>query len=168
MSEYFVSISGVTGNATKTGYADQIQCSSLKHGIDMPVLVKANSADTGHSDRTAGYSMHGPIRLLHEIGRASPKLREKAGLNTNLGKVVIKRVKNNTLVETIELGNARVETVEMRTPLGANGSPMSKPVEEFGLWYEEIVWTNNVASITGGYDAGSQTTISSIPTATTG
>lgn len=173
MSNYLVYITGVPGDGalrTVGGTAQAtIRCSSLGHGIDIPILVKGPT-------RKPGFSLHGSIYLTHALDKATPKLRQAAANKDALGEVHIFRteVENGTTVdaETIKLGQCRLADVAMDTGATSEG-PVDMPSEAFALDYEEIVWdfrhVNNgvAATITGGWDTDHQRTITAVPEVST-
>lgn len=153
----------VGGTTQKT-----IKCTAMQHGIDLPVVTKGSA-------RTPGYSMHGSVFLRHELDAATPKLREAAGLGTNLKEVHLIRTVSeggsNVDAETIKLGKVRVANVAMETLPNADGTGCAElPIEVFTLDYEEIVWDwrykpegETASTVTGGWDTDDQVTITSIP-----
>ena len=172
MSRYFVCMPGIDGDGSArtvdgTEYFP-IQCSSMQHGIDLPVVAKGAS-------RTPGYSMHGSVVFRHELDKATPKLRQEAALGTKVGKVAIIRTEMEDGVsvdaETIRLGKVRVASVDMETPVKGNGSePGDLPYELFALDYQEIVWEwrykpegGTASAIDGGWDTDDQATLTAIP-----
>lgn len=160
MSQIIVQIPGIAGEETLAGYEEQISCTSLKHGIDMPVVASA-------TDRTEGASVHGTIDLEHEVDKASALLRDACARGLNLGTVVITKIKvvggSAQAADITTLGNARLAYVYLETPVNAsNGQPEDMPIEMFGLDYSEIKWehksyVNGVATdtISGSYDTSS-------------
>lgn len=149
MSDIQVKIESIIGESDQKGYAGQIDCISMRHAIDMPVVATSSS-------RIEGSSVHGPIELTHAIDRATPLLRAEACAGTNLNTVVITRlgqVDGETQpVETITLKNAYVVRVEAETLLDpATMQPADEPLETFSLEYGEIVWNFSVGNSRGGY-----------------
>ena len=186
MSTYLVCISDIPGEATSqvigaTTYTTPIECSSMQHGIDLPVVAKT-------AGRAAGYSMHGAIAFRHALDKATPKLRQAAAKGTVLGEVTILHMEvegaATVVSETIRLGKTTVASVGMETPIvvdreSGDLKPAGLPYEMFELDYEEIVWerryvappaadgtASTANTITGGWDTDNQTLITTIPAVT--
>lgn len=165
MSRYAVSITGIDGDETLTDYEDQIKCSSIRHGIDCPVIA------TG-TDRTDGASMHGSVVLEHALDKASPALRLACAANTNIADVVITRLTgaNNLKSDVITLKTCKIVEVYLDTPLDdATGAP-EVPAEFFAIDYEEIKWKRikyvdgiQTDTMSGEYDTATMSTTTSIP-----
>ena len=167
MSHFAVSMTGIEGEEVQTGYADQIKCHSMKHGIDLPVVAKG-------TDRTDGASLHGSIVLEHSIDKATPALREACAKSLNISDVTITRLKavggSVQASDIVKLKTAKVVSIEMDTALDAtDGQPGAQPTEFFVLDYEEIKWehkvyANGVATDTlaGSYDTTTMSTTVSI------
>ena len=139
MSDILVSIPGVEGESTLTGFERQIECDSLRHAIDLPVV------STG-ATRTEGASQHGPVELSHAVDSASPSLRLAVAAGTNLGKVTITRMQTlsgqSRPSEIIELGNAYATRVDTDTPYDSTTNmPGEEPIELFALEYSDIRWS---------------------------
>ena len=185
MSTYLVCISDIPGEGTSqvigaTTYTTPIECSSMQHGIDLPVVAKTAS-------RAAGYSMHGSIAFRHALDKATPKLRQAAAKGTVLDEVTILHMEvegaASVVSETIRLGKTTVASVGMETPIvvdreSGDLKPAGLPYEMFELDYEEIVWERRyvapvaegtvatASTITGGWDTDNQTLITTIPAVT--
>lgn len=147
MSSYYVNISGVPGEATATGYADQIACTSMRHSIDM-------SVQSGGS-RVTSNSRHGPIEMAHLVDKATPLLHLAVAAGQNLGQAVIKRVNAGTATETYTLQNVYVTRVDIDVPLNPTTLRPGEEVREtFSLDYSSIVWeaTTDTGTISGSYD----------------
>ena len=172
MSKYIVCIPNIDGDGTARTVGGTefkpIQCSSMQHGIDLPVVAKGSA-------RTPGYSNHGSVVLRHELDKATPKLREAAGLGTKVGKVVIIRTEManavNVDAETISLGKVRLAGVDMETPVKGDGSePGDLPQELIALDYEEICWSwrydpgdEAASEVVGGWDTDDMGLLTTIP-----
>ena len=148
MSLTLVNISGVPGEASTTGFENQIECLALRYALDNKVVVAAT--------RTEGVSRHGPIELSHRIDKATPWLKLSASKGTNMGTVDISRVRTiatvPTAVETFTLTNTFVVRVDLDTPVdSATGEP-GEPLETFSLEYDAITWsyTPYVNGVSGG------------------
>ena len=137
MSDILVKISSIEGESTFTGYEGQIECTSARHAILLPVV------STG-SMRTEGASEHGAYELTHSIDKASPGLRLAMSAGANLGEVVITIMQSSggeyIPAQTITLGNVYVVEVGVDTPLGPDNLPSEEPQERFALEYSEIRW----------------------------
>ena len=165
MSRFAVEITDIEGEETLTDYANQIKCSSMQHGVDLPVVA------TG-TDRTDGASMHGSIVLEHAVDKASPALRLACAQSTNITDVKITRLTgaNNQASDITTLKTCKIVNVYMDTPLDASsGEPADMPAEFFVIDYEEIKWehktyVDGVASdtISGEYDTTTMSTTTSI------
>lgn len=142
MSNIYVKIPGVPGEATTPGYGEQIECTGMTLGIDLPVIP------TG-SARSEGASIHGAIELQHVLDSATPKLRAKATGGDNLGTVVISRTRviggATKLVDRLILLRAALASVFIDTPLKSDGSgPADGVIEVFSLDYDEIQWEHSL------------------------
>ena len=164
MAEYMVKINSIPGESLLAGYTDQIECGSMHHAIDLPVVA------TG-ATRTEGASRHGAIELTHSIDKATPLLRHAASAGTNLGEVVITRMRmvggSSKLAETITLSNAYVVRVDTDTTLDATKQqPTEEPTEAFSLDYSEIKWVakhyvhgDDKGSVRGGWSTATQSIV---------
>ncbi len=162
MSNILVKIDAIQGDATLTGYEGQIECMSMRHAIDLPVV----SGDI----RVEGTSRHGPIELMHTVDKATPALKLAASMGTNLGTVTITRMRmiggQSRPVETVKVGNAFVVRVDVDTPIdSATNEPADEPMETFSLEYSDIVWdqkyyVNDVerGSVQGSWSSSTQST----------
>lgn len=173
MSNIIVEIPNVPGESTLEGYADQIDCFAIQHGIDMPVVATATA-------RTEGVSLHGSVMLYHAVDKATPLLRLKAAQSADLGTVVIRRFRTadgeTSPAEIITLGNAQVVAVFLETPLGnhaagpgAEAAPADMPFEVFTLDYTQIKWEykykplgGTESTISGSYSTRSRSSAVSI------
>jgi type VI secretion system Hcp family effector len=138
MSDIMVKIGSIPGEGTLKGYEGQIECLSMRHAIELPVVV------TGAS-RAEGASQHGPIELCHPLDKASPILRLAASAGVNLGKVTITRIQiiegSPKPAEVITLNNAYAIRIDTDTPVDAvSGQPGEEPLETFSLEYSDITW----------------------------
>ena len=162
MSEILVKISSIEGEATKQGYEGQIQCQTMRHAIDLPVVTHGSS-------RTEGASQHGGVELRHKLDKASPALRHACAAGTNLGGVIISRMQmvggESRLAETVELGNVYVTRVDTETPVDpGEQAPVEEPEEVFTLEYSDIKWSHKHYSdgvekgtVSGGWSSSLQT-----------
>ena len=134
MSDIYVNISDIDGEATAVGYDGQIKCESMRHAIAHEIM------STGA--RKVGNSRHGAIELTHSIDKATPMLHEAAANANNLGRVTITRLSSAGLAETITLSNVYVVRVDIDTPLDAESllPDDQEPVETFALEYSQIEW----------------------------
>ena len=171
MSNIIVEIPNVPGESTLEGYADQIDCLAIQHGIDMPVVATSTA-------RTEGVSLHGCVTLYHAVDKASPLLRLKAAQSADLGTVVIRRFRTadgeTSPAEIITLGNAQVVAVYLETPLGnesagSEATPADMPFEVFTLDYTQIKWEykykplgGTESTISGSYSTRSRSSAVSI------
>lgn len=172
MAHYAVEIDGIDGDETLTDYADQITCSSMMYGMDLPVVAKG-------ADRTDGASMHGIVVLAKEVDKASPLLREACVKSKNIPLVNITRIKmSGTTVQAADitsLGTAKIIKVYLETPVDpSTGEPADQPMEFFEIDYEEIQWVhkvysdgNRVDTISGSYDTATMSKTTSIPAPST-
>ena len=149
MSDILVKISSIKGESNLAGYAEQIECVSMRHTIDLPVVAD-------NATRTEGASMHGAVELMHAVDRASPLLRAEALAGTNLNEVVITRmgqIEGETKpVETITLSNVYVVRVDLDAPVDlATMLPVDEPQETFALEYSQIVWNFESGNSRGGW-----------------
>ncbi len=149
MSDILVKIESINGESSLTNYDGQIECVTMRHTIDLPVVATS-------STRTEGASGHGAIELTHAIDRASPLLRAEASAGTNLGTVVITRMGmvdgESQAVETITLKNVYIIRVDVETPLDPSTMlPVDEPQETFALEYNEIVWNFATGNARGGW-----------------
>ena len=136
MSLILVNMPDVPGEAGTAGFADQIGCLAVRYALDNKVVAATT--------RTEGVSRHGPIELFHRPDKATPLLKLNASKGTNMGTVVISRVKTiNKLpkaVEVLTLTNTFVVRVDLDTPVDpATGEP-GEPLETFALEYDGITW----------------------------
>ena len=155
MSRIAVEITDIDGEETLTDYADQITCTSMQHGVDLPVVA------TG-TDRTDGASMHGSMVLEHAVDKASPALRLACAQSTNITDVTITRLTgaNNQAGDITTLKTCKIVNVYLDTPLDASsGVPAEMPSEFFVIDYEEIKWEHKTYvdgvlgdTISGTYD----------------
>lgn len=162
MSDILVKIDSIEGESTKSGFEKQIECASMGHTIDLPVV-------THGATRTEGTSQHGGIELRHMLDKATPALRHACAAGTNLGTVTISRMQmvggENRLVETIELGNAYVIRVDTETPVDpTTQEPAEEPEETFILEYGSIKWSHKrfadgaeQGTVSGGWSSELQT-----------
>ena len=173
MSNIIVEIPNVPGESTLEGYVDQIDCTAMQHGIDMPVVAKSTA-------RTEGVSIHGSVTLYHEVDKATPLLRLKAAQSADLGTVIIRRFRTadgvTSPAEIITLGGAQVVAVYLDTPLsddpqaaGNENTPADMPIEVFTLDYAEIKWEykykpagGTESTISGSYSTTNMSTSVSI------
>lgn len=165
MSRFAVEITDIEGEETLTDYANQIRCSSMQHGVDLPVVA------TG-TDRTDGASMHGSIVLEHGVDKASPALRLACAQSTNITDVKITRLTgaNSQASDITTLKTCKIVNVYMDTPLDASsGEPADMPSEFFVIDYEEIKWEHKTYvdgvpsdTISGEYDTTTMSTTTSI------
>ena len=164
MAEYMVKITSIPGESELAGYKDQIECGGLHHAIDLPVVA------TG-ATRTEGASRHGAIELTHSIDKATPLLRHAASAGTNLGEVIITRMRmvggSSKPAEVITLGNAYVVRVDTDTTLDATQrQPAEEPTEAFSLDYSEIKWEakhfvdgDEIGVVRGGWSTATQAVV---------
>lgn len=141
MSTIMVNISGNEGEATLDGYKGQIECLSMRHAIELPIV--------SGTTRSEGLSRHGPIELIHTVDKSSPTLRFDASKGTKLGNVVISRLRmvggQMQAVETITLTNAVVVRVDTETPIDpSTNEPGDELLETFALEYSDIAWDQQV------------------------
>ena len=165
MSRIAVEITDIDGEETLTDYADQITCTSMQHGVDLPVVA------TG-TDRTDGASMHGSMVLEHAVDKASPALRLACAQSTNITDVKITRLTgaNNQASDITTLKTCKIVNVYLDTPLDAEtGLPDDMPSEFFVIDYEEIKWEHKTYvdgvlgdTISGTYDTTTMSTTVSI------
>lgn len=147
MSQILVKIPNVTGDATATDFAGQIQCTGLRHAVDVTVSAKT-------SQRTEGASNNGPVELSHKVDQASPALREKVAGNSELGTVVISRLDSGATVETLTLYSAKLVRLDVETLYDpVNGQPADQLLETFALSYDAIQWSYTDGSITGSWNS---------------
>lgn len=158
MSEYMVDIATIPGESELEGYVDKIECISMHHAIELPIVADA-------SVRTEGTSWHGAIELAHSIDKATPLLRHAAAAGTNLGEVTITRLRMVggaiQVAETITLQDAYVLRVDTDTPLDPEAAePAEQPLESFSLAYGGIKWdaTHYVDGARKGVVAGAWST----------
>ena len=169
MSDILVKIDDIPGESTFADSeskiaAGQIECTSARHVIQLPVV------STGQ-DRTEGNSEHGAFELTHSIDKASPHLRLGMSKGTNLGEVVISIMQpiggKNKPGQVITLGDAYVVEVRLDTPLDPEtGLPAEEPQETFALEYSSIKWENKKVvdgveegTVRGGYSLTVQAAI---------
>ncbi len=152
MATVMVSIGSVQGESTVSDYEGQIQCVSMRHAIDLPVVAQGAA-------RTEGASHHGAIELVHAVDMASPLLRLAASSGTNLGTVTITHLRaidgQIQPGEIITLGNAYVVRVGVDTPF-LQGVLNEQPVETFAIEYSDIEWTSKyyAEGVGGSVQAG--------------
>ena len=166
MSHFAVEVTDIAGDETLTDYVGQIKCTSMQHGIDLPVVA------TG-TDRTDGASMHGSMVLEHAVDSATPALRLACAQSTNITDVKITRLTgaNNQASNVTTLKTCKIVNIYIDTPLDSStGLPAGMPLEFFVIDYEEIKWdhktyVNNVLddTISGTYDTTTMSTVVSIP-----
>lgn len=151
MSDIMVKIGSIQGESTlKSGalnFEKQIECDSMRHAIQLPVVAQGSA-------RLEGASHHGAIELSHSIDAASPGLRYAASAGQNLGTVTITRLRTIAgelkEAEIINLGNAYVVRVDADFPVDSQTNvPMEDPVETFHLEYSEIKWEYKTYSVDG-------------------
>ena len=157
MSDIFVNISGIPGEATDTGYAAQIKCDSMRHAVAH--TIRSVGA------RKVGNSRHGAIELTHKIDKASPLLRIAAADANNKGTVTITRTGSSGVMETITLTNVYVVRVSVDTPVHPDTLIPDKqdPIETFALEYDRITWEYHwynsagvdQGAVTGAWDVSS-------------
>ena len=151
MSDFLVKIDGIAGESNLTGYEEQIDCIALRHAIDLPVVA------TG-ATRVEGSSRHGPIEMDHALDVASPALRLALSAGTNLGQVVITRMRmvggESRPAEIITLNNVYVVRIDVDVPTDeSTGRPADEPIETFALEYGDISW--DYKKFANGVEAGS-------------
>ena len=163
MSDVMVNIGSIAGESGMRGYEGQIECVSIRHAIDLPVVAQG-------ATRTEGASHHGAIELTHTIDQASPSLRLAVSAGTNLGTVTITRMRavggEIRPIETITLGNAYIVRVDVDTPVSSNGFPAAEPTEMFSIEYSDIQWDYKYyvdgvdgGSVQSGWSTATQTVI---------
>lgn len=162
MSDILVQIGGIPGESTLAGYQGQIDCISLRHAIDLPVVAQGGG-------RTEGASAHGGIELTHLIDAATPALRSAVASGETLGQVTITRLHmlggTNVPAETISLTDAHVLRIDLDTLYDTTTSePSETPQETFLLGYLAIKWSadkyvDGIRSgiVDGGWSTKSQT-----------
>jgi len=160
MSNIFVQINGVPGEASMSGFTGQIECQAMRHVIMLPVVRAAI--------RVEGTSNHGPIALTHTVDMASPILKQAAMSGANLGMAVITRMRtiagSSRPTETIRLNNVFVVRVDVETPLEQSTlEPSEDLMETFYLEYGDIQWSqkqfrgDTVAGVVeGGWSVSAQ------------
>lgn len=157
MTDFLLKIPTIKGESDAE--VDAIECSAMRHSIELPVLA------TG-SDRTEGAAKHGAIELRKSIDKATPGLRYAAASGTNLGTVTIKRKRTGGAVaEIIELQNAFVVRYDLDTPYDPEAKePGGDFAEIVALEYSRVSWTltpfvNNAPqpNVVASYDVSTQT-----------
>lgn len=160
MSRLTVAITDIEGEETLADYTGQIACSSMQHGIDLPVVASG-------TDRTDGASLHGAIVLEHAVDKASPALRLACAQSTNITDVKITRLTgaNNQASNITTLKTCKIIDVYLDTPIDPSGVPADMPSEFFVIDYEEIKWEHKVYvdgvasdTIAGTYDTTTMST----------
>ena len=162
MSDILVQISKAPGEAAAASYQGQIECTSARHVVDLPVVSTS-------ADRTEGNSGHGAYELTHSIDNATPHLREALAKGTNLGKAVISIMQTIAgkyqAGQTITLNDIYVTEMRVETPLDPEtGLPSEEPQEMFALTYSGITWetkvpgdNNTTSTVSGTYNLVSRT-----------
>ena len=131
----------VTGDGLGDDYAGDVKCTGMRHGIDLMVLQKGTS--TGESPtRIEGSSVHSDFQLVKEFDKASPQLRAACAASTALGNVIVKRRgSGGAVVETVTLGNCKIASVSMHTPVLATRGGLEETLREIvDLEYDSITW----------------------------
>ncbi len=164
MADIMVKISSIQGESAMANYENQIECNSVRHAIDLPVVARGAA-------RTEGASRHGAVVLTHVLDKATPLLKFAASSGTNLGKVEITKLRTvggqPKAAEVITLENAFATRVETHTPVDAQtGRPGEELMESFSLEYSDIRWrhTHHVdgqdrGSVEGGWSVSRQTSL---------
>lgn len=165
MSDILVQISKAPGEGMVASFEGQIECTSARHVVDLPVVSTS-------ADRTEGTSGHGAYELTHSIDNATPHLREALARGTNFGTAVISIMQNLAgeyqAGQTITLENAYVTEMRVETPLDPEtGLPSEEPQEMFALTYSGITWaiktakqegdTTTIDTVSGTYSLVSMT-----------
>ena len=165
MSDILVEIANIPGESTFKDKdvpieAGLIECTSVRHVIDLPVVSTS-------SDRTEGTSEHGAYELTHSIDKATPLLREAMSKGSNLGVVKIYIMRpiggKSKPGQVITLDDAYVVEVRVDTPLNPGtdlspeespeaGLPSEEPQEMFALVYSGIQW--DIKKVVGGEEKG--------------
>ena len=138
---------GINGECALDGYADWIQCESMRHAIDVPVSARGSS-------RLLAVSNHGAIELTHPIDKATPALHMAASSGTNLGAVTVCRTgtigSSSQAIETIYLGSVYIVRLDIDTQLDMTAYEPGDAVREtFALDYSEIRWEYNLFNAAG-------------------
>lgn len=138
MSNIYVKIAGVEGEASHPDFSGQIECVAIRHAIVLPVVSAAI--------RVEGTSRHGPIVLSHQLDKASPILKQSALTGTNLGDVEITRLRavggQSKPAEIIKLANVFVVRVDVETLVDEATRELSDELlESFHLEYSDIRWS---------------------------
>lgn len=138
MSDIMVAIDGIAGESKLIGYNGQIECLAMRHVIDLPVVARG-------ATRVEGASRHGPIEFDHPFDIASPGLRLALSAGSNLGEVVITRMRliggSSQAAEIITLGNTYVVRMDVETFVNAEtGRSEEDAIESFALEYSDIRW----------------------------
>ena len=137
MSNILVKIPGIPGEATISSHAGEIECFSMRHAVELPVMAAAV--------RVEGTARQGPLALTHAIDKATPGLKRAACSGNTVGEVLISRIQTieakDETVERITLENARIVRVEVDTPYDrGTREPRDEPLETFFLEYSHITW----------------------------
>ena len=138
---------GINGECALDGYADWIQCESMRHAIDVPVSAKGTS-------RLLAVSNHGAVELTHAIDQATPGLHLAASQGQNLGTVTLSRLGTigsaSQAIETIYLGSVYVVRVDVDTQMDMTVLEPGDAIREtFALDYSEIRWEYNLFNAAG-------------------
>ena len=138
---------GINGECALDGYADWVQCESMRHAIDVPVSAKGTS-------RLLAVSNHGAVELTHPIDQASPGLHLAASAGQNLGTVTISRLGTigsaSQAIETIYLGSVYVVRLDIDTQMDMTVFEPGDAIREtFALDYSEIRWEYNLFNAAG-------------------
>lgn len=158
MSNILVNIPTINGECRQSGHTDEIECFSMSHAMDLPVVTMG-------AGRTGGVSRHGAIHLMHTVDKATPNLRHACSAGTNLGEVTIYRMQmiggSMQVAEKLTLKNTYVVRMEMETPVDpSTKKPSEEPMETFALEYSEINWNHShfvdgspQGTVSGGWSA---------------
>ena len=151
MSDFMVKISSMEGESQLRGFEKQIECVACRHAIDLPVVAQGNA-------RIEGSSRQGALELDHTPDLSSPPLRAALAKGTNLGEVVITRLRTaageSKPAEVIKLQDVFVVRIDLDTPVDpVSNRPSEDPIETFALEYSSIQW--EYKRFVDGRDAGS-------------
>ena len=135
MSDIYVEIEGIPGEATDDAHKGWIRALSLNHGISQPhSTANAGGGSLGGISR----SEHQDLVITKYLDKASPKLNLQCCNGKRIGKVKIdicRQVDTKLVYQNYELEGALVRSVS----IFANGSGgEEKPSEEVALAYEKI------------------------------
>lgn len=150
MSDIYIKIDGIPGEATDGDHKDWIEVLSYTHGITQPASATVSSAGGGTTTRCD----HENYSITKYVDKASPKLYELCSSGKHISSITIDMMRAS--------GDSRVKYMEvkMEQVVIAGVSPAGGPefpTESVSLNYGNIKWTYSQQKRPDGSQAGQTT-----------